>query len=501
MNIVTNLAHNKPIRGAVIMTAAIALLITVGLASAQTPPSPTPTPIPSPTATIPPTYTPQIDVPPADPAFSTPQALGPGTRNYSEFPQMVAERDGSLSVVWDWGERDRLLYIHSTDQGQTWTPAQTIAGNPAWGGAVGNQTLVADSQGNLDLGSWELYGSTYPHVTFRRRTADGVWQPGLIAPNSVTYRMKGIVVGLDTDQLLTLAIVGKGAQNLGLYATDGTQWSWNVPLPLTTTSYPNPVWLPAVATNNGQMLAVWGDYRLGQYNMWSAWAADSISGSSTLSWQTYAFTDTFPDGQSATGTRQYTVRLQPLLDGGIAAAYEGRDPDSDQKDIYYREWNPAKYGTAHGGWQQYPVRIATTPIPSEAPFICMDGRGQRYVFWQDFWNNLRIVYTYSADGITWHPIQRVNAGPYSREKHPQCAISGDKLAVVWDDHRRMANDEYALAYIYFATRPLPDLYPLPATPTPTPVASVTPLPHKGYNRESTSRIAHTTPPSGIRDTS
>ncbi|PZS03773.1 MAG: hypothetical protein DLM69_02615 [Candidatus Chloroheliales bacterium] len=438
------------------------LLLTIGLATAQGVPQ---TP-PAATATIPATYTPQVDVPPPDPDFSTPVPLGPGSRYYSEWPQLVAERDGSLSIVWDWGERDRLLYIHSTDQGRTWTPAITVAGNDAWGGAVGNQTLAADSQGKLHLGSWELYGSTYPHVAYRRRNAAGVWQPGLIAPDSITYRMKGIAVGVDPFQSLALALVGKGAHSLGLFATDGAKWTGAAALPLTDTSYPNPTWLPAVAVSaRDKLLVVWGDHRLGQYNLWSAYTKPQIGYDTTASWNTYAFTDTYSGGGWVSGDRQYSVRLLPLQDGSIGAAYEGRDPDSSAKDIYYREWNPARYGSTYGGWQQYAVRLSTMPIPSEAPFLCQDGRGQRYVFWQDYWNNLRIVYTYSADGISWHPMQRVNAGPYSREKHPQCAVSDGKLVVVWDDRLRLPNDDYAEAHLYFASRPLPDLYP-PTTATP-----------------------------------
>jgi hypothetical protein len=445
----------------------VILLLGLSIATAQPTPSPA-AELYGTTPTVPPTYTPQADVPAPDLAFSTPVPLGPGSRYYSDWAQLAAERDGSLSIVWNWGERDHLLYIHSTDGGRTWTAAVTVAGNPAWGGSVGNQGMVADDQGQLHLGSYELYGSTYPHVAYRRRGADGIWKPGLIAPNSVTFRMKGIAVGVDPSQNLALVLVGKGASSLGLFASDGQQWTGAATLPIIDTSYPNPSWLPAVAVSpQWGLLVVWGDRRLGQYNLWSAYTKPHIGYDTTASWNTYAFTDTLPDGQPASGERQYRVALLPLTDGSIAAAYEATDPGTSEKDIYYREWNPGRYGYLYGGWQRYPVRIATAPGGSEAPALCADWRGQRYLFWQDYWNNLRIVYTYSADGVTWHPIQRVNAGPYSREKHPQCAVSGGKLHVVWDDRLRNPNDDYAEARLYFASRVLPDLYQLPAT-TPTP---------------------------------
>lgn len=429
------------------------------------------TPIPAaPTATptIAPTYTPQIGVPPPDPTFTAPRALGPRTRYYAEYPKMVAERDGSLSIIWIWGERDHLFYIHSTDAGASWSNPTTIAGNPLWGGSVGNTSIESDDQGQLHITAYELYGSTYPHVSYIRRDASGQWQPTLIVPNSIDGRMKVAALGVDEAQGQALVMAGRSATSLGLYSTDGHTWTGSAGLPLTDASLPNPVWLPAVAVSkDGALLVVWGDHRLGAFNLMSATTRADRAEVGDVSWSTYTFTDTFPNGQAATGDRQYTVSLQPLADGSIAAVYEGRDPDSDTKDIYYREWNPKKYGSLHGGWQTYPVRLSTAPIPSEAPNICVDGRGQRYVFWQDYWSNLRVVYTYSSDGITWHAIQRVNGGPFQREKHPSCAVVGNNLFVAWDDRLRNQDDNFAPAYIYFASRALPDLYPLPPTPTPT----------------------------------
>jgi hypothetical protein len=459
------------VAGFILSLITISLLLTSLGANAQVT---TPTALPAPTSpapTPPPTYTAQVEVPASDPYFSTPTPLGPGSRYYSEWPQLVAERDQSLSIVWDWGERDQLLYIHSANQGITWTNALNIAGNNAWAGAVGNQTMVADSQGQLNLANWELYGSTYPHIAYRRRGADGVWQPALMVPGSSDLHQKVAAVGVDTLDQEALVLAGHGGENLGLSFTNGEEWTDAATLPLTATSYPNPAWLPAVAVSpSAGVLVVWGDARSGAYQLWSAYTKFSANASPSDLWSTYALTDTLPDGQPMNGDHQYRVSLLTLPDGTIAAAYEGINLSLGvaAKDIYYREWNPIRYGTEFGGWQRYAVRIATAPMPSEAPFLCADGRGQRYLFWQDYWGNLRVVYTYSANGLDWYPIQRVNAGDYTREKHPQCAVSGGQLHVVWDDRLRQNGDDFAEARLYFASRALPDLYPAPATPTPAP---------------------------------
>lgn len=407
--------------------------------------------------------------PQPDTEFSPPVTIGPGSTHFLEDPRLVAERDGSLSMIWSYSIRDHVLYAHSTDRGSTWSDPVSIGGSPLWGGSEGNLWLVPDQEGRLHGYWYRLYGENYPSLEYRQRTADGIWLPSLEVPGSQVDREKIDALAVDKSGTAYL-LAGHSGTTLNLFTTDGVDFGPEFSLPLAPNSAPNPIWLPQIAfSGKGAMMLLWGDARLGEYNLATAWQEPKNTSINPGGWNTYIFTDT---GSIA----QYHVDSVPLRDGGIGVAFEGRLDDAGAKDIFYREWNPTKYGLGHSGWATDTVRMNSTPAESEGQNMCVDSRGQRYIVWQAAWDNLRIVYSYSSDGVSWYTQQFVNSGgSYVREKHPTCAVTPPSasdptghLNIAWDD----LSEQDGQAHLWFASRPLPDLYPPPpATPTAVPAGT------------------------------
>ena len=403
-------------------------------------------------------------VPPADPAFTVPVAVGPASPLYMEWPKLAASPDGTLHAIVSWGYRDHILYFRSTDQGRTWSGGEDVAGNPLWGGAAGNFHLVASNDGCVHLYGFELYGPVYPSNKYRK-ACDGQWTPPIEVPGSGFERTKITALTVDGRGIAHI-LSGKSGTNLRLYTTDGVDFSAESPLPLIANSYPNRSWLPNLTfSSDGKLLVTWGDYRPGRYVLGTGYPTGA-TGSSGGSWSTYFFTETLAGGEYQNGYQQYRVALQALPDGDVQAAFEGRLADSEAKDIYLRRWNPARYGAVAGGWATQTVQLRSWPNETVAPELCADARGQVYAVWMDQYDNMMILYSYSSDGLTWQEPRRVNAGAWQREKHPTCAVtnptasSAGKLHVMWTD-RANGGD----ARLYYASRPLPDLYPI--TPTVT----------------------------------
>jgi hypothetical protein len=86
-----------------------------------------------------------------------------------------------------------------------------------------------------------------------------------------------------------------------------------------------------------------------------------------------------------------------------------------------------------------PVRVsedgwAIDLCPDDGPSIAVDARGVLHIAWPTMVGeeDKGIFYSYSADGgRTFAPRQRVDGGS-APAAHPQVALSGDRVVVLWD---------------------------------------------------------------------
>ncbi len=396
--------------------------------------------------------------PAADPAFTAPVAVGPASPLYVEWPKLVTERDGSLSALYSWGYRDHVFYVHSTDNGATWSNPADVGGNPLWGGSAGNINVAADRNGRLHGCWYELYGPVYPSIHCRIRSKTGVWGPTAEVPGSGGERMKVTSMNVNPSGR-TYVLAGKSARSLYLYALSDAGYSPPVNLPLTKDSQPSPSWLPEIAVAKGNsMVLLYGDRSLGRYTIRSLHLSGRGGTGVGEEWYSHYFSETNAAGDYTNGVQQYRMSSIPLAEGGIGLAFECRLADAEDKDICYREWSPARFGMQYGGWHTDTVRFVTPSPQTVAPELCVDERGQRYLVWMDSYANMQVLVSWSGDGKQWSPPLRVNGGAYAREKHPSCAVNQGRLHVMWTD--KISGD----ARLYYSSRPLPALYP-PLTPT------------------------------------
>ena len=430
----------------------VSLLLVVAPAtgySQSTPPLPQQQQVPVPTQ------------PAADLAFSTPVAVGPASPLYVEWPKLVTERDGSLSALYSWGYRDHVFYVHSSDNGRTWSSPEDVGGNPLWGGSAGNISVAADREGRLHGCWYELYGPVYPSIHCRIRSKAGVWGPTAAVPGSGGERMKVTSMNVDSGGR-TYVLAGKSARSLYLYALSDAGYSPPVNLPLTKDSQPSPSWLPEIGmAKGGSMVLLYGDHTLGGYNIRSLWLSGRGGTGAGEEWHSHYFSETDAAGLYTNGAQQYRMSSVALAEGGLGLAFECRLSDAEDKDICYREWQPNRHGLQYSGWQTNTVRFVTPPAQTVAPELCIDERGQRYLVWMDSYANMQVLVSWSRDGKQWSEPMRVNGGAYAREKHPSCAVSQGRLHVLWTD--KISGD----ARLYYASRSLPELYP------PLPLTSIT----------------------------
>ncbi len=317
-----------------------------------------------------------------DLAWSTPLPVGPSNPHWILWPKIVAERDASLSIVDQWGYLDTVYYQHSIAASGylSWT-AQAAGGYPQYPDSAGNIQAVATDDGKLHMLWYTAYGWPYYSLNYRQRAVGGQLLPIVEVPGSQSERMKIDALAAQNNTAYILA--GHSGTSLYLYALTNGEWSWQVQLPLTSTSQPNPSWLPALAIVQGAPHVLWGDYRLGRYVLADAYPA---SGARDNIWVTHFFTETNSQGQPMNNDQQYRVAALGLREGGMAAAFECRVSDAG-KDMCYREWNPGKYGTTMGGWMTTTIQFNSPAPDNVAPALCQDSYGQRYLFWMYDWSS------------------------------------------------------------------------------------------------------------------
>jgi len=414
-------------------------------------------------------------IPAVDPAFSSKQAVG--MDEYTAYwPHLAVSANANysltISLLWLKGQQ-RLMAQTSLNAGLSFSPTEVLASETRWGGSIGNLYVAGRNQGGFTACWYQLFGFAYPSIHCRTQPRFGPWHEEVQVQGSDRDRFKVGVVALDQYDSLHV-LIGRGSKNLYYSSSpDGALWQEYTAMPITDTSHPNPTFLPAtliLGQGHGAMLSVWGDARLddGTWKLYSAYALADQRQGATGGWTTHYFTETDGQGVYLSGYGQYRPALAELRDGHAGLVFECRPTDSSSaRDICYREFDPGLARTASGGWLSSTVVIAQTwPTSSEAPRIAVDpASGQRIVCWQDSFDNLMVVCSWSATGLAgqWSPPVRVNGGPHIREKMPDIAIAGGRLHVVWADN---LGDERGMA-IYYSSRLLPAPYPaVPTTATP-----------------------------------
>lgn len=230
-------------------------------------------------------------------------------------PQLVADKQNNLHVVWEEGkggaygqlaDPTTVRYAVSYDQGKTWSAPLKF---PSVGASARNVTLGLDGEDKLVVVWWNIPDDTLSYQLSRDRgrtwsapqTLPGVWGIWSVYQS----RLDAYAMATDSAGQAHLIMVGRTAKNQTSLSVLHMLWNgsrWLGPTTLTTLRGDAPEW-PRIAIGRGNQLhAVWFvrdaahifESDKGQYEIWYAHGESSAPALPAVVWPTATPTTAAP---------------------------------------------------------------------------------------------------------------------------------------------------------------------------------------------------------------